>query len=298
MHHRKHFNKLFQGTSMVVRELCDNATYQEEYLKYVPCMKQVADKNQVCFDRYSQAMKEIQGRPRIDEVAVEDVPAVDMVEYQRKRKRQIADEGIKNVCWWVVRMRNFHLHVKYLSHKKFRKFTFVLCASFAAPSKNTLSAQRRQRNVRAVRPPLNLVGTSSTGCPRPWSRYVLPVFQCFWNGSGRKTRLAGGFCSCVSLLCVTEPLLGVQLGAVRIGVRFEFGVAVGEFLRHADGADRRRPAIHAYQLKWFRLEVSTPTPPHEQTERARHVRLDSTKTDLSLLYSRRTHRSFNVRFVN
>lgn len=98
MHHRKHFNKLFQGTSMVVRELCDNATYQEEYLKYVPCMKQVADKNQVCFDRYSQAMKEIQGRPRIDEVAVEDVPAVDMVEYQRKRKRQIADEGIKNVC--------------------------------------------------------------------------------------------------------------------------------------------------------------------------------------------------------
>ncbi|XP_065162270.1 uncharacterized protein [Atheta coriaria] len=115
MHHRKHFKQLFHGTGATVHELCDNSTYQEEYLKYVPCMMQVADENQVCFDRYATAMKEIQNNPpqpqpeeeqpeiqehqqgrhqNRDSVTIADA----LRAYHRRRKRETADEGVKNVC--------------------------------------------------------------------------------------------------------------------------------------------------------------------------------------------------------
>ncbi|RZC31774.1 uncharacterized protein BDFB_007301, partial [Asbolus verrucosus] len=89
---RSHFKKLFNGTALMVHDLCKNETYQEEYLKYAPCMKKVEKENEVCLKRYVNTMKEIQSRTK-EETTVEP----DLITYQ-KRKREAADEGIKSVC--------------------------------------------------------------------------------------------------------------------------------------------------------------------------------------------------------
>lgn len=93
--HTRHFKKLFHGTNVVVHDLCKNGTYQEEYLRHAPCMKQVEPETEVCFKRYSKAMKEIQANTPPTDINVDEK---DLVSYQKK-KREAADEGIKSVCW-------------------------------------------------------------------------------------------------------------------------------------------------------------------------------------------------------
>lgn len=90
--HRLHFKKLFRGTSVVVHDLCDNTTYQEEYLSYTPCMKEVAYEHELCFNRYSAAMKEVHAKAQEQTIQEEE-----LVAYQKK-KRETNDEGLKNVC--------------------------------------------------------------------------------------------------------------------------------------------------------------------------------------------------------
>ncbi|XP_018573831.1 uncharacterized protein LOC108912896 [Anoplophora glabripennis] len=90
--HRRHFKKLFHGTGLMVHELCRNGTYQEEYLKHAPCMKRVEKQNEVCFKRYTKAMNEIQSNT--PEVNSSEPDIVNVI----KKKREAADEGIKNVC--------------------------------------------------------------------------------------------------------------------------------------------------------------------------------------------------------
>ncbi|XP_017768587.1 PREDICTED: uncharacterized protein LOC108556823, partial [Nicrophorus vespilloides] len=92
LQHRKHFRELFHSTGVMVHELCNNSTYQEEYLKYAPCMKEVAAENEVCFSRYSTAMTSISSNaPQIQN---ESEPN----SIFQKKKREAADEGIKSVC--------------------------------------------------------------------------------------------------------------------------------------------------------------------------------------------------------
>ncbi|XP_060522888.1 uncharacterized protein LOC132699914 [Cylas formicarius] len=92
---RRHFKKLFHGTGEMVNNLCKNGTYQEEYLRHAPCMQRVEPENEICFKKYAKQMNEIQSKSPI-----ENVSEPDLVSYQtyQKRKRDAADEGIKNVC--------------------------------------------------------------------------------------------------------------------------------------------------------------------------------------------------------
>ncbi|CAH0564860.1 unnamed protein product [Brassicogethes aeneus] len=109
--HTRHFKTLFHGTNVVVHDLCKNGSYQEEYLKHVPCMKKVEPENEVCFKRYRKAMENIQANsPSIEAAA--DIN--DLVSYQ-KRKREAADEGIKNVCC------SFQEYVECSTHSTKRK---------------------------------------------------------------------------------------------------------------------------------------------------------------------------------
>ncbi|GLV35003.1 uncharacterized protein CBL_09483 [Carabus blaptoides fortunei] len=54
---RTHFNKLFHGTGSMIKELCSNGTYQEEYLRFAPCMRKVVPQNEICFKKYQEAME-------------------------------------------------------------------------------------------------------------------------------------------------------------------------------------------------------------------------------------------------
>lgn len=90
--HRRHFKKLFHGTGLMVHELCRNGTYQEEYLKHAPCMTKVEPQTEVCLKRYSKAMEEIQSNT--PELNISEPDTVGVL----KKKREAADEGIRNVC--------------------------------------------------------------------------------------------------------------------------------------------------------------------------------------------------------
>ncbi|XP_076275174.1 uncharacterized protein LOC143206489 [Rhynchophorus ferrugineus] len=92
---RTHFKKLFHGTAEMVNHLCRNGTFQEEYLRHAPCMQIVDPQNEVCFKKYTKNMSEIQAKTPIDAIPESDVMAYRSLQ---KRKRDAADEGIKNVC--------------------------------------------------------------------------------------------------------------------------------------------------------------------------------------------------------
>ncbi|XP_045477795.1 uncharacterized protein LOC123682979 [Harmonia axyridis] len=93
---RKHFKKLFHGTTLMVHELCKNGTYQEEYLTYAPCMKNVESQTKGCFSKYATAMQDIQTKTNLEEER-EVIMDTDIFMYE-KRKRETADKGIRDVC--------------------------------------------------------------------------------------------------------------------------------------------------------------------------------------------------------
>jgi len=123
-HQRNHFKQLFHGTGAMVHELCNNSTYQEEYLKYSPCMEEISSETEVCFSRYTNAMKAIHNKqtpqPPIsseEEYSERRAYPNNAITYEnyRKKKREAADEGIKNVCC------TFQEYVQCYTHTTSRK---------------------------------------------------------------------------------------------------------------------------------------------------------------------------------
>lgn len=105
----EHFQKLFRGTGKMVTELCVNGTFQQEYLKHAPCMKQAESENEVCLKRYARAMKEVtDNTPEMDNSDPDIFNAL-------KKKREAADLGIRNVCCI------FQEYVECLTHTMRRK---------------------------------------------------------------------------------------------------------------------------------------------------------------------------------
>jgi len=92
---RRHFKKLFHGTAEMVQNLCKNETYQEEFLRHAPCMQTVEPQNEVCFKQYTKKINEIESKTPMDSISEEDLMSF---KTSLKRKRDAADEGIKNVC--------------------------------------------------------------------------------------------------------------------------------------------------------------------------------------------------------
>lgn len=60
---RSHFMKLFHGTKTMIKDLCNNSSYQEEYLKYAPCMRSVVNQTELCFKKYQHILASL-GAPQ------------------------------------------------------------------------------------------------------------------------------------------------------------------------------------------------------------------------------------------
>ncbi|ERL84436.1 hypothetical protein D910_01868 [Dendroctonus ponderosae] len=71
-----------------------------QFLKYAPCMQTIEKENEVCFNQYNRKMNEIQAKTPMDDITQEDILiSQEAFSKTMKRKRDAADEGIKNVCW-------------------------------------------------------------------------------------------------------------------------------------------------------------------------------------------------------
>lgn len=53
---RNHFNKLYHGTNQVIRDLCKEGQYQDEFLKHAPCLRHVQSEYEVCAKRYEETI--------------------------------------------------------------------------------------------------------------------------------------------------------------------------------------------------------------------------------------------------
>lgn len=107
---RKHFRKLFHGTASMAHDLCRNGTYQEEFLSHAPCMQKVSHETEVCFNKYSAAMTEIQQATNKQQEMAEaaqrnryhhhhhDKNNSDNIYKYQKAKREAAHDGLKSVC--------------------------------------------------------------------------------------------------------------------------------------------------------------------------------------------------------
>lgn len=62
-------------------------------------MSDVSSQTEVCFNRYSRAMKEIQSKSNDNEDEIKIQIEEDDIVLNQKRKREARNENIKNVCW-------------------------------------------------------------------------------------------------------------------------------------------------------------------------------------------------------
>jgi len=55
--HRAYFNTLYAGTTQVIVDLCQEGSYQSDYLRHAPCMRQVQSGYERCASEYQQRIK-------------------------------------------------------------------------------------------------------------------------------------------------------------------------------------------------------------------------------------------------
>ncbi|XP_044734450.1 uncharacterized protein LOC123296842 [Chrysoperla carnea] len=69
---RNHFHELYRGTSTVIKELCKEGPYQEEFLRHLPCMHSVVKDYEICTMRYQTALEAINKLDRSNETNEND----------------------------------------------------------------------------------------------------------------------------------------------------------------------------------------------------------------------------------
>ncbi|XP_049806967.1 uncharacterized protein LOC126249358 [Schistocerca nitens] len=57
---RKHFNRLYAGTTMVIQQLCRDGPYRAEFLRHAPCMRKARTDYEVCATVYQERIRELQ----------------------------------------------------------------------------------------------------------------------------------------------------------------------------------------------------------------------------------------------
>ncbi|CAG9802149.1 unnamed protein product [Chironomus riparius] len=56
-HERDHINKIYYGTNEMIKDLCMEGQYQEDFLRYSPCMQKVRNEYDHCKTDYQESMQ-------------------------------------------------------------------------------------------------------------------------------------------------------------------------------------------------------------------------------------------------
>lgn len=75
--------KIYRGTKEVIRDICREGDYQNEFLKHAACLRTVKPQHKKCEEKYQETMNSIKA------------PKTNGTDSAR-------DDDVKNVCWWVV----------------------------------------------------------------------------------------------------------------------------------------------------------------------------------------------------
>ncbi|XP_057331396.1 uncharacterized protein LOC130671493 [Microplitis mediator] len=59
---RQNFYSLYQGVNIAIKELCQEGSYQDAFLKHAPCMQKVQTDYELCSKRYQQSVIELESK--------------------------------------------------------------------------------------------------------------------------------------------------------------------------------------------------------------------------------------------
>lgn len=88
---RDQFNKIYQGTNELIKDLCNEGDYQNEFLKHSSCLQTVKPRHVKCADRYQQTMSSI------------FKASANQTAYNQQQQESVSGENVvenvKIVCW-------------------------------------------------------------------------------------------------------------------------------------------------------------------------------------------------------
>jgi hypothetical protein len=82
---RQQFLKLYKGTEEVIRDLCHEGHFQNEFLKHASCLETVKPQHQKCAVKYQETMSSV-NRPRASNQTAD-------------QEQQSTNDDVKKVCW-------------------------------------------------------------------------------------------------------------------------------------------------------------------------------------------------------
>lgn len=88
---RDQFNKIYQGTNELIKDLCREGDYQNEFLEHSPCLQTVKPLHVKCAVRYQQTMSSI------------FKASANQTAYNQQQQQSTVSgdelENVKIVCW-------------------------------------------------------------------------------------------------------------------------------------------------------------------------------------------------------
>jgi hypothetical protein len=80
---RQQFMKLYSGTEQIIRDLCREGQFQNEFLKHAACLQTVKPQHQKCAIKYQETMESI-NKPKANHTHAQ---------------QQNTNDDVKKVCW-------------------------------------------------------------------------------------------------------------------------------------------------------------------------------------------------------
>jgi hypothetical protein len=84
---RQQFMKIYKGTDDVIRDLCREGDYQNEFLKHAACLRTVKPQHKKCEEKYQETMLSLK-TPKANQTASNEEQAM-----------QNTNDDVKKVCW-------------------------------------------------------------------------------------------------------------------------------------------------------------------------------------------------------
>lgn len=102
---RDQFNRIYQGTNEVIKDLCREGEYQDEFLRHSPCLQTVKPQHELCAVGYQQTMSSIFKASANQTTKQQQQPQQMQQSEQSTEAEESHDDGrenVKIVCWWVA----------------------------------------------------------------------------------------------------------------------------------------------------------------------------------------------------
>jgi hypothetical protein len=84
---RQQFMKIYKGTDDVIRDLCREGDYQNEFLKHAACLRTVRPQHKKCEEKYQETMLSLK------------TPKANQTMNNEQQTEQNTNDDVRKVCW-------------------------------------------------------------------------------------------------------------------------------------------------------------------------------------------------------